>query len=94
MFPCLGLYRGFFFHCLFISVFGWHCAFSQLVCPQRMPYDGGLNHLCARQASLLQHMFALHPQRNNFKAMSCQYEHRSDLCRQRFARAAISPNSS
>ena len=79
-----------------MSVFGWHCAFSQLVCLQWMPYDDGFSHLCSTASDIAITYVCSSPPAKPFqgKAMSVGNEHRPDSCNQCFAWVALPPNSS
>lgn len=79
-----------------MSVFGWHCAFSQLVCLQWMPYDDGFSHLCSTASDIAITYVCSSPPAKPFqgKAMSVENEHRPDSYNQCFAWVALPPNSS
>lgn len=87
---------GFFWICLFICGFGWHCAVSQLVCLQWMPYDDGFSHLCSTASDIAVTYVCSSPPEKPFqgKAMSVGNKHRPDPCNQCFSWVALPSFSS
>lgn len=67
--------------------FGWHCAVSQLVCLQWMPYDDGFGHLCSAASDIAVTYVCSSPPVKPFqgKAMSVGNKHRPDPCNQCFS---------
>lgn len=90
VFHGLGLSSGllwFFLICLFMCDSGWHCAVSQLVRLQWMPYDDGFSHLCSAASDIAVTYVCSSPPAKPFqgKAMPVGNKHRPDPCNQCFS---------
>lgn len=89
VFHGLGLSSGLWFFkiYLFMCGFGWHCAVSQLVCLQWMPYDDGFSHLCSTASDIAVTYVCSSPPAKPFqgKAVSVGNKHRPDPCNQCFS---------
>jgi len=70
-----------------MSVFGWHCVFSQIVCLQWVPSDDGFSHLCSTASNIAITYVCSSPLAKPFqgKAMSVGSKHRPDSFNQYFA---------